>query len=294
MITRTHRVVKFGAVIALSLTGVFASSAAAMASPVGHDRIAAHRYLNGSVTMVTLTNNTPTSITILPVRDHRAPVTVALSPSTVYRQLKATATVSALLVGSYVQITATGDPLTASIVHVSAPPADVTIGQVTAVTTSTVTVQPQTSGSAPVTFLLTSNTSYFANRHVATINQVNQGDVVRIAASPSAATTAVFVTVRDRTIVGRVTKIDGSVISVTGVHGAALSVIVTPRTVYRHNGHRTGRWAIRRGEFITAVGPATSGTTTAVTATTLRLVTKDHEALRRAMIQRRDKDDLHN
>ena len=143
-------------------------------------------HVEGMVTALNPSSGTPTSVTIQPNGFFKTPVTVALGAGTVYWQLKASTTVAALLVGSHVELTATGNPLTATVVHISAPLPDITIGSVTAVTSTTMTVQPLATSSLPVTFTLTNATSYFAGRQASTITEVNVGDIVRVAAASSA------------------------------------------------------------------------------------------------------------
>jgi len=250
-------------------------------------RIAVPRpvHLEGMVTALNPSSGTPTSMTVQPAGFFKIPVVVNLSSTTVYDQLKASTTVAALLVGSYVNLTATGNPLTATVVHISAPLADITIGSVTAVTSTSMTVQPQTAGSSPVTFTLTSNTTYFAGREVSTIAEVNVGDVVRVAAASSAPTTAIFVTVRNLAIIGRVTSVSGNVISVTGFYGAALTINVTATTTYSLRGTPSSLSAVLPGDLISAVGPAMSGVTNSVTATQVWIGSRDNVIFHQAWLQ---------
>jgi len=250
-------------------------------------RIAVPRpvHLEGMVTALNPSSGTPTSLTVQPAGFFKTPVTVNLSSTTLYYQLKSTTTVAALLVGSHVDLTAIGNPLSATAVHISAPLADVTIGSVTAVTSTTLTVQPQTAGSAPVTFTLTNNTTYFAGRTVSTIAEVNVGDIVRVAAASSAPTTAIFVTVRNLAIIGRVTGVTGSVISVTGFYGSPLTVNVTPSTSYKLAGASSSLSAVLPGDLIVAIGPAVSGVTNSVAATTVWIGAKDNVIFHHAWLQ---------
>jgi len=243
-------------------------------------RIAVPRpvHLEGMVTALNPSSGTPTSMTVQPAGFFKIPVVVNLSSTTVYDQLKASTTVAALLVGSYVNLTAT-------VVHISAPLADITIGSVTAVTSTSMTVQPQTAGSSPVTFTLTSNTTYFAGREVSTIAEVNVGDVVRVAAASSAPTTAIFVTVRNLAIIGRVTSVSGNVISVTGFYGAALTINVTATTTYSLRGTPSSLSAVLPGDLISAVGPAMSGVTNSVTATQVWIGSRDNVIFHQAWLQ---------
>ena len=242
-------------------------------------------HLEGMVTALNPSSGTPTSVTVQPDGFFKTPVTVALGAGTTYWQLKATVSVAALLVGSHVNLTATGNPLTAPVVHISAPLSDITIGAVTAVTSTTMTVQPQAAGSLPITFTLTNATTYFAGRQISTIAEVNVGDIVRVAAAASAPTTAVFVTVRNMVIIGRVTGVVGNAISVTGFYGAALTINVTGTTNYLESGKPSSLSAVLTGDLVSAIGPAMSGVTTSVTATTVWIGTKDNVIFHNAWIQ---------
>jgi hypothetical protein len=242
-------------------------------------------HLNGMVTELSPSSGTPTSVIVQPDGFFKTPVTVDLGPTTAYWQLKATATVAALLVGSHVDLTATGNPLTATVVHISAPQPDITIGSVTGVTSTTMTVQPQTTGSSPITFTLTNATTYFAGRQISTIAEVNVGDIVRVAATTTAPTTAVVVTVRNIVVIGRVTDVVGDVISVTGFYGDALTINVTASTTFVLSGKTSSLSAVLPGDLITAIGPAMSGATDSVTATNVWIGTRDNPIFHNAWIQ---------
>jgi hypothetical protein len=243
--------------------------------------------IEGMVTELNPSSGTPTSVTIEPGH-FKAPVTVELGSSTVYYQLKAVTTVAALLVGSYVDVSASGNPLVASAVHISAPLADITIGSVISVTNAQLIVQPETAGSLPVTFALTDTTTYFAGRKISTIAEINVGDVVRVAAAPSASLTAVFVTVRNMVIVGRVTSVVGDVISVTGFYGSPLTIDVTSSTVYRSWGRNSSLRSVRIGDLVVGLGPAISGVTNSVTATNVWIGTRDNSIYHYAWVQHQD------
>lgn len=250
-------------------------------------RIAVPRpvHLTGMVTALSPSSGTPTSVTVQPQGFFKTPVSVALGSGTAYWQLKAPTTVAALLVGSHVELTAMGNPLTATVVHISTPWSDVTIGSVTGVTDKTMTMQPQAAGSLSVTFALNNATTYFAGRQISTIGEVNVGDIVRVSAAASAPTTAIFVTVRNMVIIGRVTGVVGDTISVTGFYGDALSVNVTSATGYKLHGDVSSLTSVLRGDLIVAIGPAMSGVTDSVTATTVWIGTRDNPIFHHAWIQ---------
>ncbi len=244
-------------------------------------------YVAGMVTALTPSTGTPTSVTVQPAGSFTAPITVNLSSATVYDQLKATVTVAALLVGSRVVITASGSPLSATVVRIAPPLPDVTIGSVTAVTNAVLTVQPQAVGASPINFALTPTTTYFNGREVATITEIGVGDIVRVESAPSAPTTALTVIVRDLALVGRVTDVTGNVITLRGLYGQTLLVNVTPTTTYSVGKTSATISAVHQGELIVAVGPAMSGVTKSVTASRVWIGLRDDDALYHAIVQHR-------
>ena len=251
-------------------------------------------YVSGMVTALTPSTGTPTSVTVQPDGNFSAPVTVDLTATTVYDQLKATVTVAALLVGSHVVITASGSPLSATVVRISAPLPDVTIGSVTAVTNTVLTVQPQAVGASPISFTLTPSTTYFNGRAVSTIAEVGVGDIVRVASAPSAPTTALTVTVRDLALIGRVSDITGNVITLRGLYGQTLLVNVTSSTTYSVGKTATTMSAVHPGSLIVAVGPAMSGVTKSVTASRVWIGARNDDALHHAIIQHRFRGERHH
>ncbi len=244
-------------------------------------------YVAGMVTALTPSTGTPTSVTVQPAGSFTAPITVNLSSATVYDQLKTTVTVAALLVGSRVVITASGSPLSATVVRIAPPLPDVTIGSVTAVTNAVLTVQPQAVGASPINFALTPTTTYFNGREVATITEIGVGDIVRVESAPSAPTTALTVIVRDLALVGRVTDVTGNVITLRGLYGQTLLVNVTPTTTYSVGKTSATISAVHQGELIVAVGPAMSGVTKSVTASRVWIGLRDDDALYHAIVQHR-------
>jgi len=242
-------------------------------------------YVSGVVTALSPSPGTPTSVTIQPNGYFKSPLTVALGASTVYYQFRVATTVAVLLVGSHVELSATGNPLTATVVHVAAPVPQYKVGGVTAVSSSSLTIQPQATGSVPMTFALTSTTKYFSGRDASSINAVNVGDIVSVSDYASAATTAVSVTVRNTAIIGRVTGVVGNVISVRGFYGGALTANVTATTVYTLSGKASSLSAILVGDLIVAQGPAMAGVTNSVTASNVWIGTKDNSIYHYAWLQ---------
>ncbi len=242
-------------------------------------------YVNGVVTALTPSTGTPTSVTIQPNGYFKSPLTVALGASTVYYQSGVVSSVSSLFVGSRVELSASGNPLTATKVHIAAPVPHYTVGDVTSVSSTSLTVQPQATGSTPIVFTLTSATKYYSGRDASDITAVNVGDIVSVSDFASAATTAVSVTVRNTAIIGRVTSVVGTVISVRGFYGAPLTANVTPTTVYTLSGHTSSLSSVLVGDLIVAQGPATAGVTNSVTASNVWIGTRDNPIYHYAWIQ---------
>src|SRR5665213_3584952 len=99
MLTHTHRAFRYGAIAALSLARVFASSAVAMARPLEHVGVRTDFFVQGAVTLLSPSTSTPTSLTIQP-RNPSAPTeNIVLSSSTVFHQSGAVVSASALSIG---------------------------------------------------------------------------------------------------------------------------------------------------------------------------------------------------
>ncbi len=250
--------------------------------------------VSGVVTSLAPASGTPTSLTVQPEGFSKSPVSVNLGAGTKYFQSGASTTVAALLVGSHVQLSASGNPLTATVVRIALPVPNVTFGSVTGVTSASVTVQPRATGSAPINFTLNSTTMYFSGRRVSNIAAVNVGDIVRVAAASAAPTTALDVTVVNMVVVGRVTSVVGNQVSVTGFYGTTFTVNVTPTTTYLRDGRTSSLSTILSGDLISAIGPAMSGITRSVTASTVWIGTKHNDIFHDAVIQHRDHDQRHH
>ena len=270
-----------GSIVSLSATGT------PLTATVVHIAVPRPVHLEGVVTALNPATGTPTSMTVQPDGYFKTPTTVALGSSTLYYQLGATTTVASLLVGSHVALSATGTPLTATVVHIAAPLPDITVGSVTSVTTTSLVLQPTRAGSSPVTFTLTNATHYYSGRRVASIAAVNVGDVVRVAAAGSTPSVAFSVTVRQMVILGKVTGVSGDVISVTGLYGASLTIDVAGTTVYRLDGQGSTLASVLTGDIVVAVGPALSGVSDSVTASTVWIGTLHNWILHNALLQHR-------
>ena len=259
-------------------------------------RIAVPQPINieGTVSTLNPSTGTPTSMIVAPNGHFKTPLTVSLSAGTIYHQSHAVVTVADLLVGSKVDVVATGNPLTAKSVTIAAPLPVVTLGSVTAVTNTSLTVQPQSTGSKPVVFTLNAATEYFAGREVSTIAEVNVGDVVSITAAGATPTIAASVLVRNMVIIGRVTNVTGNAISVTGFYGAPLTINVTAATNYRLADRTSSLSAVLPGDLVVALGPAISGVTSSVTATTLWIGTKDNSIFTHAWLQHQERNQRHH
>jgi hypothetical protein len=75
------------------------------------------------------------------------------------------------------------------------------------------------------------------------------------------------------------------VISVTGFYGSPLTVNVTPSTSYKLAGASSSLSAVLPGDLIVAIGPAVSGVTNSVAATTVWIGAKDNVIFHHAWLQ---------
>src|ERR1019366_7578979 len=226
MITRTHRFGRYGAVIALSMASVFASSAVAMASPVAHDSASSHLHVQGTVTVLTPSSGTPTSVTIQPLNPSAPSENVLLGPDTVYLQAGAPATVAALVIGVPVQIDLTGSPATAATVRILSPQPVFVGGTVTALTPSSgtptsVTIQPRDPSKPTININLSSSTLYYAGGQSTTVTSLVVGAQVHLEATGAPATATVV-----ESAVPRPTVISGTVTALTPSSGTPTSLVI--------------------------------------------------------------------
>ena len=211
--------------------------------------------VSGFVTSLSPSSGTPTSITVQPYDLAKAPVTITLTSSTSYVMAGAPVTVSSLQQNSRVNVTAFGSPLSATRVGISAAPV-VEAGVVTAVTPSSVTVQPSMSNPATETFTLASNVVYREGGKTVTAAAVAIGDVVQVTASAQSPTSVTLVRVLNTALIGRVTAINGATLTVLS-HNRLVTITTTASTIFRRADLLSSLQAIHVGTFVVAVGPAT-------------------------------------
>src|ERR1019366_1765507 len=174
MKVRSPRAMRYGAVLALSVASVFASSAVAMASPGPRAGASSSLVVQGTVTALTPTSGTPTSVTIQPQNLSRPSENILLTAGTVYMKSGVTVTDAALVVGVPVRITLTGSPANAATVQILTPEPVIIGGTVTALTPTSgtptsVTVQLANSTKPTINVALGAGTLYYLGGATATV-----------------------------------------------------------------------------------------------------------------------------
>jgi hypothetical protein len=133
-------------------------------------------------------------------------------------------------------------------------------GLVTAVTSSSITVQDLKGASA--TYAIDSATTVLKDRQSATAADLAVGEHVRIIASSSSATTAAGVDIELARVAGQVVSVSGSSITVSDRDGFYRTVAVSGSTTYSKSGVSAALSDVTTGSFIMAEGTVDSNHTT--------------------------------
>jgi hypothetical protein len=121
---------------------------------------------------------------------------------------------------------------------------------VTAFTTTSITVKDRHGNST--TYTTTGTTTYSVGKTAGAYADLANGEQVQLKLTTSQTVTAV--TIDPVVFFGTVTGVSGSVISLTGFHGTALSVTVSGTTTYTSGGASSSLSAVVTGVKISAVG----------------------------------------
>lgn len=220
--------------------------------------------VTGFVSSLVPSTGTPTQVVVQPFDLAKSPVTIALTGSTTFVMGGQSSSVSSLQVNSRVTVTAVGSPLSATRVFISAARV-VEDGVVTAASPTSITIQPSMSNPVTETFALAPTVVYREGGKVVTSSAVAIGDVVEMTAPAATPGTATLVRVLNTALIGRVTAMNGAVLTVLS-HNTLVTITTTPTTIFRKAGRLSSVMAIHVGTFIVAVGPATPATPSALTA----------------------------
>jgi hypothetical protein len=171
--------------------------------------------------------------------------TIVVSSSTTYTNDGAAGTLADVVVGSRIAAQGTIDANLTSLDAVSvaigtAGHKEFASGVVTAVTSSSVTIQGK--GSALTTYTFTPTTTFSEGSVSLSASSLVVGDRVGVEVDSSAPTTALKVDVSPSFEAGVVTAVSGSTITIKDFQGTAESIVVSSTTTY-DQGHAAGTLA---------------------------------------------------
>ncbi len=137
---------------------------------------------------------------------------------------------------------------------------------VTAISATSLTVSDPSGTST--TYAINAATSVTKHGQSATLNDVVVGDSVHVTVSPTDSTLASSIDIVPAGAVGKVTAINGDVLTITGPNGTSNAVIVNPSTTYMKAGASASFGDVSVGTVIFAQGSFGSSPTT-IDATTV-------------------------
>jgi hypothetical protein len=134
-------------------------------------------------------------------------------------------------------------------------------GTITAVSSTRLTLQ--TPGGSTVTVTLTPSTAYYRDADKAAFSDLKVGQRVRVQVTdPLAATlTAGAVQIVLPQLVGTVTAVNGSTITITDPGGFTRTIHTSSSTSYTSDGQRASASAVTKGKLIRAAGTIAQGGT---------------------------------
>ena len=139
-------------------------------------------------------------------------------------------------------------------------PANCSLGVVSAVTSSSITVK-EPSGTS-TTYSYNSSTSITKERSSASTADLSVGESVMLRASTSDASTLTSIDIELPSVMGRVSAVSGDVITVSGPDGSTSTVVVSGSTAYSKDGATVSVSDVTVGSMIFAqVTLASDGTT---------------------------------
>ena len=202
---------------------------------------------------VTAINGSVLSIT----SEHGSALTVNTSGTTTYEMGGSASTFSAIVVGS--KIFAAGLPdtapstLDATAIWIKAPCTRVS-GVVTAVDPVGNTITVERHHGVPVVYPTSTTTTYFAGKAAVTSSAVMVGERVTLTLTSTTPQTVTNVLIHLEAVVGTVTAITGTVLTVSGHHGTMYTVNTGTTTTYSQGGSSSTFSAITVGSSIAALG----------------------------------------
>jgi hypothetical protein len=205
--------------------------------------------------------------------------TIVVNASTSYTANKTAGTLADVTVGSKVFAMGTIDTNLTSLDALSVAidsdvQSDVFCGTVTAVTSSTVTVQSH--GDTLTTFTLTPTTTFTEGSATVTASALTVGERVGVKTSSSAPTTALSITIKLAHLAGKVTAVSGDSITVSNDQGSSLTIVVSASTTYSQDGASATLADVVVGSKICAQGTLAANQTT-LDATAVKIGHADND-----------------
>jgi hypothetical protein len=165
--------------------------------------------------------------------------TLVVSSSTSYTANGAAGTLADVTVGSKILAQGTIDANRTSLDAInvaidSAQHSDAVCGVITAVTSSSVSVQSH--NGTPTTFTITPTTTFTEGSTTMSASALAVGERISVKVSSSAPTTALSIRIHLAELAGNVTAVSGNSITVTNHQGTSETVVVSASTTYRLDG----------------------------------------------------------
>jgi hypothetical protein len=197
--------------------------------------------------------NAVTSTSVTVQRSRITYSTLTITPATTFFESGKAVTAAALVVGEHVDITRLRSALTiAASITIAAPKAVVLTGNVTAVTSTSVTVEG--SNNSSTTFTIAPTTTFFEGVKAVTASALIVGERVVVTTSAASPTTATKISIKLATLAGTVTSVSGNVITLTGGEGFTRTIDVSSATTYSEGGSATTLSSVIVGSKISADG----------------------------------------
>jgi hypothetical protein len=182
--------------------------------------------------------------------------TIDVSSATTYSEGGSATTLSSVIVGSKISadgiVSADQTALDALVITIAAPKAVVLTGNVTAVTSTSVSVEG--SNNSSTTFTIAPTTTFFEGGKAVTSSALVVGERVVVTTSSASPTTASKISIKLATLTGTVTSVSGNVITITGGEGFTRTIDVSSATTYSEGGSATTLSSVIVGSKISADG----------------------------------------
>ena len=184
--------------------------------------------------MGTVSALSASTLTVLPQNPRAVAVTIAVGVATIFKDGAKVADASHLVLGSHVQVLASGSPETALLVDISPPTPVQFNGVITGLSPATgpvkdLIVQPDGFFTTTSEFIVSRSSVYFSGEERKPISALQLGEQVRVSASgdPLSATTIMSLDNGNKELVGSVLALKGTTLTLQPVASGALPINLT-------------------------------------------------------------------